>query len=178
MQRHFYATSNDLLPVLEQVEKKLLLAYTLTGLFDEDSQTSFFNGASLPTLASSLNVDNAVASPAYLVTERELAVRNRAVQQITGVKKYAIDQLINPDSTVIQHGGLFSPDVLISGRIATTSNTSAALKLQRAFSAAMTKNFTRVKAYWLGSQALKMLQDGARLTAGVHSPKEFDLTLD
>lgn len=178
MQRNFYATTDDLLPVFELVEKKHLVAYTKTGLFHEEFQTSFPKGSTLPTLAKPVNVESAVTGPAYLVTEREIAVRSREVHQLDGSRKYAIDQLLNPDSIVIEHGGLCASNVLISGRVATVSNTPAALRIQRAFTAAMSKSFTRVKAYWVGPQAMILLQKGARLTSDVRSPKEYDLTPD
>ena len=178
MQRHFYATTDDLLPVFELVEKKYLLAYARTGLFHEELQASFPKGSTLPTLAKPGTAENAVTGPAYLVTEREIAVRSRVVQQLDGSRNYAVDQLLNPDSIVIQHGGLCASNVLISGRISTVSNTPSALRMQRAFTAAMSKSFTRVKAYWVGPQAMILMQDGARLTSDVRSPKEYDLTPD
>jgi hypothetical protein len=178
MQRHFYATANDLRPAFDQIESKLQLAYTLTGLFDEDTQTTYANGSALPTLAKSLGVVSAIAAPGYLVTERSLPIRSREVQQNDGSKKYAIDQLLNPDSIVFQHGGFYSAEILLPGRIATASDTPAGMKIQRAFSTILTKSFTRVKAYWLGPEALTLLQQGARLTVGAGSSSEFDLKLN
>lgn len=178
MQKQFYATANDLLPALDHIESKLELAYTLTGFFDESTQTTYANGAALPTLVQSLNVGSAIAGPGYLVTERSWLIGSREVQQNDGSKKYAVDQLLNPDSIVFQHGGFYSAGILLPGRIATVSDTPAAMKIQRAFSATLTKSFTRVKAYWVGPEALAMLQAGARLTVGAESSSEFDLKLN
>ncbi|WP_141758669.1 hypothetical protein [Duganella sp. HH105] len=178
MQRQFYATANDLLPALDHIESKLQLAYTLTGLFDEDAQITYATGSTLPTLAKPLSVGSAIAGPGYLVTERLLPIRSREVQQNDGGKKYAVDQLLNPDSIVFQHGGFYSAEIFLPGRIATVSDTPAAMKIQRAFSTVFTKRFTRVKAYWVGQEALTLLQQGTRLTFGEGSPSEFDLKLN
>lgn len=178
MQRHFYATAKDLLPVFELVEAKIPLGYTRTGLFDEDTYATFDSGAELPTLTKALVVTSAVAGPGYLVTERASLIRSRGIQQNDGRKKFAIDQLMNPDSIVFQHGGFYSDQILLSGRISTASDTPVATRLQRAFSTALTKKFVRVKAYWVGPDALAILERGARLTIGATSPSEFDFALD
>jgi hypothetical protein len=84
-------------------------------------------------------------------------------------------QLENPDCTTLTHGGLYSPDVLISGRIATASNTHAAKKIQSAFSNAIAKLFTRVNAFYVGPAAFELLQQGCRLTVNAAAPREYDL---
>lgn len=129
MQRHFYATSNNLLPVLNHIEAKLQLAYTLTGLFDKEVQDTHANGTILPKLEKWLNAENAIAGPAYLVTERSLPIQGRVIEQHDGSKKYAVDQLLNPDSVVFQHGGFYTGKILLSGRVATVSDTPAAMKI-------------------------------------------------
>ena len=52
MQRHFYATNDDLLPVLETVERKHKVAYTLMGGLESRKLTTVFSGAAIATLAS------------------------------------------------------------------------------------------------------------------------------
>lgn len=178
MQRQFYATANDLLPVFEYIESKLQVAYTLTGLFADDVQTTYANGSNLPTLTKFLDVGSAVATPGYLVTEQSSPIRTREVQQNDGSRKYAVDQLLNPDSIVFQHGGLYSAEILLPGRIAKVLDTPATMKIQRVFSTILGESFTRVKAYWVGQEALVLLQQGARLTASAGSPHEFDLKLN
>ncbi|MYM97973.1 hypothetical protein [Duganella vulcania] len=178
MQRYFYATPNDLLPALDHIDSELQLAYVLMGLFDDEAQTTYANGSMLPTLAESLSVGSAISSPGYLVTERSMPIRTREVQQNDGSKKYAVDQLLNPNSIVFQHGGFYSTEILLPGRVATVSDTPAAMKIQRVFSTILAKSFTRVKAYWVGQEALALLQQGTRLTVGADSSSEFDLKLN
>ncbi len=176
MQRHFFATPNDLLPVLEQAEKKLSLAYSLTGLFEFPHVTIIEAGAQLPSL--NLPAEGSSANnPTYLITLSGHIIDVRQVPQSAGGIRYAVDQLTNPDSVTFAHGGLFSPDTLISGRVATVSDTPVAKSIQSAFSNAIGKLFTRINAFYVGPGASEMLGRGCRLTHAVQSPPEYDLRL-
>lgn len=98
--------------------------------------------------------------------------------QVQGEDKprWAIDQLANPDSTVLWHGGLWRPDVLLSGRVASNSKTASSQSLQRAFDTQIKRHFSRIKAFYVGEEAAQLLDSGARLTTSVQSPLEYDLT--
>jgi hypothetical protein len=110
-----------------------------------------------------------------LVVDRGTAIVIRDVPQHAGGIKYAIDQLNNPDSTVLWPGGMHGSDVLISGRIATTGLTSAAKELQREMIRAVTKDFRRIGTFWLGPDALRLFEAGARLTMATQMPSSYDL---
>jgi hypothetical protein len=43
------------------------------------------------------------------------------------------------------------------------------------FASAFRKRFSKVKGFWVGKDALALLERGARLTMAVSSPSEFDL---
>jgi hypothetical protein len=173
-QRHFFATADDLVPVFELVESGLRLAYTPTGLFETSQQPRFISGKALPTLrkpagASSINC------PTYLVTPAGTRVVVRTVPQRAGGVRYAVDQLANADSVALTHGGLFSPEILISGRVATVSKTPGAKEIQAAFSKAIGKLFKRVGAFHVGPEAAQLFDGGCRLTQSAKSPREYDL---
>jgi hypothetical protein len=104
-----------------------------------------------------------------------IPINVRSVPQRTGGVRYAIDQMENPDSITFSHGGFYSPDVLISGRVATISVTPTGKKLQSAFSNAIAKEFTRVNAFYVGPDAYERLRQGCRLTFNVDAPSEHDL---
>jgi hypothetical protein len=44
------------------------------------------------------------------------------------------------------------------------------------FNAEIRKEFSKVKAFWVGPNALTLLNAGKRLTDASQSPREFDLT--
>ena len=177
MQRHFYATASDLRPVFARVEATLDIQYIRAGLFDGPDREAFFYGADLPTLDQPLVATSACAGPSYLVTERDCPISQRIIHQDDGSVRYAIDQVDNPDSVTFLHGGFYSEEILLYGRVATVSNSPTATKLQRNFSSAVAKHFVKVRSFWVGHQAFIALNSGIRLTIGAESAREFDLAL-
>lgn len=175
MQRHFYATRDDLLPVLEKVESKHSVAYTLMGSFESAQLTTVSFGAAIRTLGSPAPHPNAVAGYRYLVTPSEVQVVIREVPQRTGGIRHLVDQLVNPISIEFTHGGFYAPDILLYGRVATCSNHPVAAKLFRAFASAVAKNFTRIRAFHVGPNAVDSFRRGCRLTISVNSPRDSDL---
>jgi hypothetical protein len=92
-----------------------------------------------------------------------------------GKDRWSIDQLANPDSTVLRHGGLFKGCLLLNGEIRTAYKTKVAQRIQRAFDAAICKHFARIEAFYVGRAAEALLDSGCRLTAAEQCPPEFDL---
>lgn len=174
---HFFATANDLLPVFAAVESRRRLAYTLTGHALSPEIASFLSGESIPSLRSSATSGMASTAVSYLVTEVSTPIVARPIQ-VQGEEKprWAIDQLANPDSTVLWHGGLWRSDILLSGRLASASQTAPSLSLQRAFESQIKRHFSRIKAFYVGEEAAHLLDSGARLTMSAQSPLEYDLT--
>ena len=175
MQRLFFATADDLLPVFERVESKHHLAYTLCGLFTSPEFQSLSSGASLPSLREPAAHPNANAGAQYLVTSADQPPVIREVPQKAGGILYAIDQLANPDSITIQPGGIYPPDILLHGRVATDTSTAFARKFQSAFSSSVAKFFQHIRAFYVGPQAYELWRGGYRLTQSVQSPHEYDL---
>jgi hypothetical protein len=151
------------------------LAYTLTGLFEWPDLSAVAKGEQIPTLWEMAKSPSAINCPSYLVTPADVPVQVREVPQISGGTRYAVDQLINPDSIALSHGGLFSAEILLCGRVGTVSDSPIAKALLRACLNAIAKEFVCVKAFWVGPQAVELLHHGCRLTIGADSPKEFDL---
>jgi hypothetical protein len=178
MQRHFYATSDDLLPVLEATERKHRVAYTLSGIFDSPMLTTIHAGSAIATLASQAPHPNANGGYSYLVTPSDIEVVVRKVPQRAGRVRYAIDQLANPVSITFDHGGFYAPDILLYGRVATCSDHPAAARLYRAFAASVAKSFKRIRAFYVGPKAEELLRRGCRLTIGANSPRDYDLAYE
>jgi hypothetical protein len=175
MQRHFYATREDLLPVMEKVGCKHRVAYTLMGSSESSELTTFYSGAVIPTLGSPAPHANASAGYSYLVTPADVQIVVRELPQRAGGIRYAVDQLADPISITFTHGGFYAPDVLLYGRVATCSNHPTATKLFRAFASAIAKNFIRIRAFYVGPNASELFHRGCRLTIGADSPRDYDL---
>jgi len=172
--RHFFATASDLLPGLTRFEQTRSIRYIEKGLFDTRQVREYRSGADFPHLGIAPS-GHAIREPTFLVLDRETPLVIRDIPQLAGGVKYAIDQLENPDSTVLWPGGLHAPDVLVSGRIATTGLTTIAKELQRVMIRTVTRGFRRVQAFWLGPEALRMFEGGARLTMATQMPPAYDL---
>jgi hypothetical protein len=129
MQRHFFASPQDCIPVFEAVEAKRKLQYTRTGLFHEPPSEGFSCGAALPTLFAYAPFDLAVHNYTYLVTLEGTDVTVRAVPQRVGGTRYAVDQLANPDSITFTQSVWQSADVMFCGCIATASSSAPSKRI-------------------------------------------------
>jgi hypothetical protein len=178
MQRHFYATRDDLLPVFDTFESKHRVAFTLTGLRESPSPTMVQSGSAIATLGHPATISSASSGYQYLITPAGQSVAVREVPQTAGGIRYAIDQLANPISIVFQHGGFYASDILLYGRVGTCSEHPTATKLYRAFASAVAKHFSRIQAFYVGQEAKGFLDGGCRLTIGAHSPRECDLAYE
>ena len=167
----FFATRNDLLPILEAAEKDREIKYVKFGASATPSQESFSTGAAIPRLGQP-SYESSVASDTFLVCDRSEVIRPR---QVSG-PRYLFDQLVNPDTISFTPGGLWGEDVLLHGRFATASTSKASLELMKLFRAVIRKRFKKIKAFYVGSEAEQMLDEGKRLTIAAQSPKTVDLS--
>lgn len=170
----FYATREDLLPILESVESSRLLKYARTGRYLRAKPQVYLSGASIPEIGTANN-DSSIGCESYLILDQSTDIDVRQVQQTDGTTSYHVDQLVNPDSVVITAGGIRTPDVYLHGRVATASDSPQSQDLIKLFAPAFRKQFRKIRAFWVGSHALRQLEGGARLTMAVSSPSEFDL---
>ena len=171
----FFATADDLLPVLLSVEVKHAVVYTPFGHIYEPRADHFRTARDLPTLFQPQPYESALGGPAYLVTEAGTEVVLCQLSRYEGKDRWSVDQLDNPNSTVLRHGGLFKENVLLSGEVRTAYKTTVALRLQRAFDTAIRKHFDKIQAFYVGPAAEGLLDSGCRLTAAEQCPPEFDL---
>ena len=174
MQRMFYATPEDLLPVLDYYDSKQDVKYVRTGMFHSPELIVFNSGRSISTIFQPAPYVNAIAGFNYLVTPSNEKVNIRPCPQSAGGVRYAVDQAINGRTFTLLHGGIFEERILLYGRVATSVDDTIALKLFRSFSRAIEKHFTRIKAFYVGPNAESLLDSGFRL-GDAASPMEYDL---
>lgn len=174
MQILFFALTNDLLPVLEAVEREQPVRYTKTGnqldpVFDSWQSVSETWGL------GSTNLESAVGSDRYLVTARSCVPKVRCVPCTDGSNRYCMDQLINPDSVTIAPGGTFGPDTVISGGIGTCSDSEFSRSLFALYRREIRRQYRKVRAYWVGPAAHEIFVRCGRLCSAIQSPREYDL---
>lgn len=171
----FFATPDDLLPVLLGSEARQPVAYTLCGHVHEPSVVRYYTARDLPTLFLPASTESALSGAAYLVTEAGTDVILRPLSPFEEKQRWAVDQLYNPHSIILRHGGLYGDNVLLQGEVRTANKTKVALRLQRAFDAAIRRSFVKIRAFYVGRQAEALLDSGWRLTAAQQCPKDLDL---
>ena len=176
-QLSFYATKADLESLLRTVESKYLLQFVVTGLFDSPNIGRMQSLLAAPDLGH-LAVGDINHAPGYLVASREIRIKVEPVPQRRGGVKYAVDQLANPTTIAFRPGGSFGERCLIAGQVGTTSDNSRSLELFQAFSKEVRNQFAKIKSFYVGKEAGRLLNKGWRLTANAKSPPLFDLRCD
>src|SRR5205809_2899149 len=124
----FFATADDLLPVLLSVEARHAVVYTPGGHIYEPRADHYRTARDLPTLFRPQPFESAVSGPVYLVTEVGAEVILRKLPPYEGRDRWSVDQLANPDSTGLRHGGMYGQNVLLPGEIRTASKTKVAAR--------------------------------------------------
>src|SRR5205807_118940 len=97
----FFATADDLLQVLLSVEAKHAVVYTPFEHIYEPRAEHFRTARDLPTLFKPHSYESAVGGPADLVTMAGTDVVLRQLSRYEGKDRWSVDQLANPDSTVL-----------------------------------------------------------------------------
>jgi hypothetical protein len=176
-QIHFFATCEDLVPVLEAVERTASIKYVRMGQEKTRDLRVYSQGSMIPSLGRATS-GSAITSDKYLVVSKDRSVQTELIRMHDGGVQYAVDQLENPHSVTFSSGGLWTDDIVLHGRVATVSDMAEAQALIRRFAKEIRKAFRKVKAFWVGDHAHALLRAGKRLTISDQSPREFDLVED
>ncbi len=88
-----------------------------------------------------------------------------------------IPQLANPETVVFTPAGLRNSGMILPGSFGTASEAPGSQRLMRACHQEITNAFVKVKAYYVGTGALALARQGARLALSVQSPRDFDLAV-
>jgi hypothetical protein len=170
VQKHFYATSRDLQEICAEVSRTLAVRYDRAGVFAT---------ADLHPIENPSGTDLAATGSAdsYLISLVDAGPQIRRIETTSGVR-FAVDELINPASATLQLGFKPSASVLTPGTVGCTAASGSGPKIVRCFEKALVARFKRVRAYWVGPEAVAMLNSGARLTPSAQSPREYDLVAE
>jgi hypothetical protein len=173
-QIHFYAAGDDLLMVLEAAERAGPLKYVEMGNFSSTECTVLSRGMEIPDLGTA-DAKSGITCRSFLVTDSLIDIDVRPISLVDGSRRYCIDQLCNPDAITFTPSGRFGRDLVLNGRLGTVSDSPIARILMKRFASAVRRNFTKVKAFWVGPNAMAVLDAGGRLTLSTQTPRDFDL---
>jgi hypothetical protein len=165
-----FCTTGDFVALLDLVHDQLPVSLLVAGLFETAAVHRLHGSADVSALIASSD-----APVTFLAVGAGDAVHVREVPQKKGGTRYAVDQLINPRSVVVRPGRRIDERVLLAGQIGTASEDPESVRLFSRFGTAVRKHFVKVKAYWVGPEAVRILDAGGRLTATSKAPPEHDL---
>jgi hypothetical protein len=172
---HFFATKSDLEPVIVAVESQRALIYTQAGMFDAPETNTFASGTQLPNLGFAPSGEHGF-EPFWLIVDADKEVQVEVVSQRRGGSRYCIDQRLNPESIVIWTGGVFENSCIVAGQIGTAIFNKTSLELLNLFVRELRGQFERIKAFYVGPEAERLLDAGYRLTHGVGTARTSDLS--
>jgi hypothetical protein len=172
----FYALDEDIISIIEAVERDGPLKYVRVGNDVSDRFPEFYRGLDIPNLGKA-DRDTGSIWEAYIVGAAEFPIEVRGIQAAGGAQRYCVDQVCNPDTVVFRPAGLWGDDIVLNGQVGTASQSLASQALMRRFSAAFSRHFTKVRAYRVGPQAFDLYKAGKRLTISAQSSRDFDLAV-
>lgn len=176
METVFFATKSDLEDSIQRLESGLEVEYVRTGLFDSREYERKHTLMFLPELG--LNPSGAVnLAASFLIVHKNSEIRVRSVAQRKGWFKFAIDQLENQETVQLRLSGMYDEHTLLPGRIAIAKNNEAAKTLYNSIRKLFCLGYKDVKGWKIGPEALKLFEQGCRLTVDVNSPPQYDLRL-
>ncbi len=170
-QLEFFASTEDIAHILSAVGSRLPIGFVGAGLVADSSMRTQIT---LPELLQ-IVAGPGGSSLVFLVVPMSETIHVREILQKKGKPHYSIDQLANPKCLVLRPGGMLNPSTVLAGQIGTASENPESSELFSNFSTLMRQRFTKIKSYWVGPEALRVLDAGGRLTANVKGLPEYDL---
>lgn len=169
-----FSESEDIEPIIKEIESSYPIHYFLAGLFDSDQPVHYSSILQSPNLGYVSNGDwNHNAS--YLVVPKDKYIKVRSVPQRKGGVKFAIDQMENPESCVLKLSGIYSGEILVGGSLGTISSSDFSIDFMNAFRRLLKKHFDKLGEFYVGKAARQKLDTGWRLVTNDKSPVEYDL---
>jgi hypothetical protein len=173
-QINFFATREDLAPGLGRLDERRPLQY-VTYLDPGPQPPVHASLLAIPDLGRARTGDH-MSGHCYLVMERGAEVPVRGVPQKGGAVQHMVDLDRLPPAAIFRPGGVFEERVLISGNLGPVGDGEESLALYRDCAAQLFKGFQKIKAYKVGPEAARALDEGWRLvTISVRSPAGYDL---
>jgi hypothetical protein len=170
-QIHFFAIEDDLVAVFKPISEAY--SFEVCDVSDpEHPKRVPIDSRLFTTSETSIN-----SVPQFMLVFDVKQVKVRYVQQRSGGQKAFCDQVENQDTLMIRFGGM-NPDCnsVIAGVISSGTSVEWSELLFKRVKEGISKNFRRVKSFYVGRRAYSELKKGTRLTMDTKAPREFDLS--
>lgn len=174
----FFATPADIAPVLRRLESNAPLKFIEIGTLSTPDRAIYLESSQIPNPGLATH-ETGSQSQAYMVSHRD--TKNHMQVSVTkrGEKRWNLFGADNEEAISLNMAGLWKTGTLLPGSVATVHEKPVAQELMKWFQSALkAEDFTKVRNWWLGKEAMAMLLSGKRLTTTAEqSPPDFDLKL-
>jgi hypothetical protein len=176
MELFFFATKEDLKNTLQKVQEKVKIKYIKKGIYNSPNEVIEYRSIS-ELSGFGVNMSGDHSTDSFLVMYEEDKVTIEKVAQHEGGYKFFVDQGSNVDSIELWPGGLYDDSFLISGEIATISNSEKSKILFKTFSNLIKKNYQKISGsrYYVSSGIDDIKNKIRLITMTVKQPIEYDL---
>lgn len=171
---NFFAARGDLLNLLVEVESMRMIHYVEAGMVEIPELTTYQSASQISNLGV-IHVDAPHKGLNLLIADDMTSFTCEEIPQRRGGMRYAVDQKENPDTIDLIPGGQFDDRTILAGRFGTCTDSSVSAALLKTVALGVRKRWKKVKSYWIGSEAMRLLDTGGRLTFNLRSPQEYDL---
>jgi hypothetical protein len=170
----FFATRADLLVILHAIENQLNLKYVLADSMPTPEVEEWFKCSEIPGLGLASGPQASLCK-SYLLASRGRQIQARRIEQRDGVVRFDVDQMGAPDTITMTPGGEWGDEAIIAGAFSTSSSFPDSRMLMNLIGKTVKQHFARIRAFWVGPEALSALRAGKRLTIAMQSPRSYDL---
>ncbi|WP_326981995.1 hypothetical protein VUJ46_17455 [Chryseobacterium sp. MYb264] len=173
----FFATKEDIEPIMKIIEYNHSIRYYEMGLFDERESSTYNSVLEILNFGTPKNSDwnkdlRLMAMP------KGIPLVTRTVPQVKGGVKYAIDPSQNQTSICFQFGGIYNEGILLAGSCGTAFINDFSLEVFKDFSSHIKKEFKKIDNFYVGEKAEEKLKEGWRLVTNEKLSKEYDLVFE
>lgn len=171
----FFATKEDILPVLKSIEALFDIQYAQCIRVPETGVPTYPSAEMIPDL-SIAHAGDQNHNPFYMLIESGVTPITYSVKQRRGGVHVFLNQSSHLRSIILVPGGLHGDNCVIAGNASNISTDPWARDLYKFVAKAIRKEFTKVRSYYVGRHAEHLLDEGWRLTSSVKSLTEYDLS--
>ena len=166
----FFTTRADITALMGAFEKEI--KYARLGSSDNENISYCESLSNYPDVGYTDFEDWISLDNRFLIIPKSDEVKTRTVKLHDGQVRYITDLMQNPTGVELSTGGvcLKKDNVLVAGRIAAFESSEKAVLLYKKIQRAVRRDFTKVNAVYVSSEAMDLLKNGWRLTYGVNSP--------
>jgi hypothetical protein len=171
----FFSTAADIQPVLKRLQGNAPLKFVDTGVFETPNRPIYLDSGEIPNLGFSTHETGSL-SKAYMASLRDTMNHMHVYTTNSGEKRWSLRNSDTEGTVILTPAGLWKT-MLLPGNMSTLHKDGVSQQLMKWFQSALkAEGFIKADIWWLGKEALQMLNSGSRLSkTAEQSPPEFDL---